>query len=66
MTLPRPGAARIDNLVATMLLHGNASHTLDLDRIAHFQGIDAADLSAAFARAETVLSLSPSPEVIDE
>lgn len=59
MTLPRPGASRIDNLCATMLLHGNASSTLNLKTIAKAQGFDLADLTATFARMETALSLQP-------
>jgi hypothetical protein len=66
MTLPRPGASRVDNLVATMLKHGNASRTLDLPRIAQAQGFDLADLTATFARMETALSLTPVACVEDE
>jgi hypothetical protein len=66
MIAPRPGETRIHNLVATMLQHGNASHTLNLPRIAHHQGFDLADLTDAFARAETTLSLTPVTCVEDE
>lgn len=67
MSLPRPGASRIENLVATMLLvPGNGSHSIDLARVAKHQGFDEADLRAAFTRAETALSLTPQNCVIPE
>ncbi len=56
---PRPGESKLHNLVSTLLLHGNGSHTLDLARIAKHQNMDVADLTDAFARAETALSLTP-------
>lgn len=59
MTLPRPGASRLDNVIATLLLNGNGSRHLNLDRIASFQGFDAAEFSARFAHLETQWSLTP-------
>ena len=66
MTLPRAGETRIRNLVATMLAHGNPSHTLNLSRIAFHQGFELDDLTQEFARQETALSLKPSQPVEDE
>ena len=51
--LPRPGASRIDNLIATLLLQKNRSKWLNLDRIASFQGFDPSEFSARFAHLET-------------
>jgi hypothetical protein len=59
MTLPRVGAPRMDNLIATMLLAGNGSHHLNLDRIAEHQRFDATEFRARFAHLETVFSLTP-------
>lgn len=33
MKLPRPGASYLENLVATLLLHGNTPDELNLERI---------------------------------
>jgi hypothetical protein len=60
MTLPRPGAPRIDNVIATLLANGNSAHSLDLDRIAAFQQFDPAEFRARFAKIETAFSLNPS------
>lgn len=62
MTLPRPGAPHIDNLIWTMLLHDNFSWSLKpegLDRIAAHQGFDADEFRARFAKLETNFTLRP-------
>lgn len=62
MSLPRPGAPHIDNLIVTMLLHDNFSWTLKddgLDRIAAHQGFDPDEFRARFARLETNFTLRP-------
>ena len=35
MTLPNPRASYLENLVATLLLHGNTRSTLKIDSLAH-------------------------------
>lgn len=57
MTLPHPGAPRMDNCIATLLMHGNGSHLLNLDMIASHQNFDAAEFRARFAELETRWSL---------
>lgn len=59
MTLPRPGASKMDNCAATLLLNGNGSRDLDLDRIADAQGFDRSEWSTRFAQLETQWSLTP-------
>jgi len=59
MKLPHPGAPHIDNLIATMLLAGNGSRHLDLDRIARFQKFDPALFRARFLELETDFTLRP-------
>ena len=66
MIAPRPGASKMDNCIATLLLAGNRSHTLNLDRIALHQDFEPVEFRAAFARAETALSLTPAVCVEDE
>lgn len=65
VNLPRPGAPRMDNLIATLLLAGNGSHTLKLDVIAGHQGFDAAEFRARFAQLETQWSLKTTQEEWD-
>jgi hypothetical protein len=48
------------NCIRTLLDNGNGSHSLDLDRIARFQGFDATVFRAAFLEAETERSMRPS------
>jgi hypothetical protein len=62
MTLPRPGAPHIDNLISTMLLAGNRSRDLNLDLIAHHQKFDAAEFRARFAELEWQFSQLPNQE----
>jgi hypothetical protein len=52
--LPRPGAPKIDNCIATILRHDNRNRSgwLNLDRIARAQGFDLAEFSARFAHLE--------------
>ena len=62
MTLPNPKASRMDNLIATMLLHDNYSWSLKdcgLDRIAAHQGFDPASFKARFLHIETAFTLKP-------
>ena len=62
MTLPRPKAPHMDNLIATMLLHDNYSWSLKdsgLDRIASHQGFDPASFKARFLQLETDFTLRP-------
>ena len=51
--LPRVGAPQMDNCIATILLCENRLQWLNLDRIAQFQGYDAAEFRARFAHLET-------------
>jgi hypothetical protein len=59
MTLPHPGAPHMDNLIATLLLAGNGSHELNLDRIAHHQRFDPEEFRSRFKKLETNFSLRP-------
>lgn len=59
MNLPRPGAPQLDNLCATLLIAGNRSHMLNLDRIAQYQRLDPIDLKARFLELETHFTLQP-------
>ena len=59
MTLPRPGAPRMDNLIATILQQENRREWLNLDRIAQFQGFEPDEFAARFAKLETAFSLTP-------
>lgn len=59
MTLPRVGAPRMDNCIATLLRNGNASHALNLDRIASYQGFDSVEFRDRFIRLETIFSVTP-------
>ena len=59
MTLPRPGAPHIDNLIATLLLAGNHGRHLNLDRIAEHQKFDPVEFRERFAKIETAFSLTP-------
>lgn len=63
---PRPGASRMANLAATLIHSGNASHHLNLDRIARFQGFDPAEFTALFHAYETEHSMTAAPIVEDE
>lgn len=49
---PAPGQSIAFNIAATMVLAGNRAADLNLARIAHHQGIDEAELRAAFEAAE--------------
>lgn len=51
--LPRIGAPRMDNLIATILKQDNRGKTLNLDRIAHYQGFNPGEFRARFAHLET-------------
>lgn len=64
--LPRPGAPRIDNLIATIIDSGNYREWLNLDRIAEHQGFDPAEFAARFAKIQTAKSLTACPEVGDK
>jgi hypothetical protein len=60
MTLPDPRATRLQNLVATMLRHGNAKRTVKLDILAlHNKPWTADEIGREFDRQETRLSLQP-------
>lgn len=62
MTLPSPGKPHMDNLIATMLRHDNFSWSIKpegLDRIAQYQGFDAASFRARFAQLETDFTMRP-------
>ncbi len=48
---------RMKNCASTLIAHGIGAHKLDLDRIAHFQGFDAAEFRHEFHRAETAASM---------
>ena len=50
------------NCIDTLLKHGNGSRSLNLDRIASFQGFDPVEFRAAFLDAETRKSLTPSDQ----
>lgn len=56
MTFPRPS---IKNCVSTLLAHGNTRGTINLDRIARFQGFDPVALEEEFNRQSMVRSLTP-------
>lgn len=60
--LPHPGAPRMDNIIATLLVNGNGSHRLNLDRIAACQGFNPAEFTCRFAALETAYSLQPCGE----
>jgi hypothetical protein len=59
MSLPRPGAPRMDNLIATILQQDNRREWLNLDRIAEHQKFDPDEFRARFAKIETAFSLTP-------
>ena len=59
MNLPHPGAPHQDNLIYTMLLAGNRSHNLNLDRIAFHQRFDPDEFRARFLALETDFTLRP-------
>lgn len=59
MTLPRPGAPHMDNVIATILLQDNRREWLNLDLIAKHQGFEADEFRARFAKIETAHSLTP-------
>lgn len=60
MSLPHPGATRLQNLVATMLMHGNAKHELKLDVLAaHNRPWTKEEIGDEFDRQATPLSLRP-------
>lgn len=59
MSLPRPGAPKMDNCIATLIQHGNHAHSLNLDIIADKQGFDPDEFRARFAKIETAFSLTP-------
>lgn len=59
MSLPRPGAPRMDNLIATILQQDNRREWLNLELIATHQGFDADEFRERFAKIETAFSLTP-------
>jgi hypothetical protein len=59
VNLPHIGAPHIDNCCATLLIAGNRSHTLNLDRIAFHQGFDPAEFTARFLQLETAWTMQP-------
>jgi hypothetical protein len=68
MNLPSPQATRLQNLVATLLLHGNAKHSVKLDVLAKFnKPWTAEEIGDEFDRQATPLSLRPNNyEVADK
>lgn len=68
MTLPNPHASYLENMVATLLLHGNTRANLKVDSLA-FHNRDKftrEDLLAEFEKQERAILSKPAPNAITD
>lgn len=68
MTLPDPRASHVENLVATLLLHGNTRATLKVDSLAYHNRdkFSREDLLAEFEKQERAILSKPAPNAIED